>query len=425
MRILGHGRQRAALGSVLATILVVAVMSPPGDVAAAGPEGTIAYLSNDRRELRLIEPDGSGDRLLWRVEDPDALGIEDVAWSPDGSSLAIASGHESTCSIWHADLFRVDAGGGRPTRITNAPGCTERAGFPTGTVTLDLVNGLFDESIFVVYVQGAPGAQVVTLQPGFRGTVVFEEVADLGDGVIQYASVAVGSRRWLGTAFTDVVADTNVSAGELEIGSTAYDTFGALTVSWSRDASRLAYQLGQGVLWSIDAEPGLLAQGVALFDPDGLSVMATDPVWSPASDDVLFHRFDTSPFQLEAAPAGSALPGTALATLNQSRGYAWTPDGTAIVSADDGSFTDQWTNLYLLHIAEQRVDQLTFLPDGQRAWWPSVSPDGNLVVYTHITGDPSGSDASAELRILDLSTGDTVTLNDFGLQPSWGPAAVP
>jgi hypothetical protein len=393
-------------------------------VAGRSEAGSIAYISNERREVRIIAPDGTGDRSLWVAEGPEGFGIEDVAWRPDGRALAIASAHEADCSIWHADLYRLaPADDAQPVRITNGPGCRALGGYPVGTVTVELVNGLFDQSMFVVYVQGAPEAKLVTLQPGLTTTVVFEDVADLGDGALQYASAAVGSSRWLDAAvFADVMAGEVANAGSLLLSSTSYDSHGALTASWNRDGSRLAFQLGQGLLWSIPAEPGPLERGTALFADSGVLISATDPAWSPVNDDIAYQRFDTDPFSIEVAAAGADLPGTPWAYTTLSRGIAWLPDGSGLVVADEAPMLQGWTNLFRVDLGDGNVTQLTSLPAGEHAWWPSVSPDGLRVVYSHITGDPDGPDATVELRILDLASGAVTTIHDAGLQPTWGPA---
>src|SRR5947209_6872779 len=54
-----------------------------------GPTGTIAYVRND--QLRLIEPDGSGDRAIWTA--PPIPGsnltytVTFPAWRPDGGEI--------------------------------------------------------------------------------------------------------------------------------------------------------------------------------------------------------------------------------------------------------------------------------------------------------------------------------------------------
>ena len=55
------------------------------------PTGTIAYIRGGT-EIRLIEHSGSNDRRLWTHADvKQALGINDLAWRPDGMELAFSS----------------------------------------------------------------------------------------------------------------------------------------------------------------------------------------------------------------------------------------------------------------------------------------------------------------------------------------------
>jgi hypothetical protein len=418
-------RRATARGILLTAVAAGCLLTSAGGAGAAEGDGTIAYLSSDRREVRLVEPDGTNDRLLWAVADPDAMGIQDIAFSPDGAELALASAHEATCSVWHSDLYRLAAAGGEPHRITNAPGCQDLGGYPTGSVSLDLVNDLVDQSIFVVYVQGAPVAEVVTLQPGFGVTLTFPGVADLGEGVLQTASAAVGSTRWLDAAvFADVIPGSTVHAGTLLLSSTAYDSFGALTASWSPDATRLAFQLGQGLLWSVAAEPPLLDGGTALFADGPTGVLTSDPVYSPVDPIVAYNRYDSDPSVIEVAQAGAELPGTAWAGVTLARGIAWFTDGSGLVVADQ-SLLDGWTNLYLVRFDDGSVQPLTGLPAGEHAWWPSLSPDGRRIAYTHVTGNPDDPGATVELRVLDLASGTATTIGPAGLQPSWGAADVP
>ena len=74
-------------------------ISQPPARANADP-GTIAYVRYNETtgdEIRLVEPDGSNDRLLWRTNKPDLPELYQVsalAWNPSASELAFASrGH--------------------------------------------------------------------------------------------------------------------------------------------------------------------------------------------------------------------------------------------------------------------------------------------------------------------------------------------
>src|SRR5688572_14484 len=78
-----------------------------GGISTSTGSGSIAYVRGDT-EIRLISPDGSNDRRLWTHADAhEGLGINELAWSPDGIELAFSSGHESVTSFYHADIFSM------------------------------------------------------------------------------------------------------------------------------------------------------------------------------------------------------------------------------------------------------------------------------------------------------------------------------
>lgn len=70
-------------------ILMIAIILNVALAAFAQSRGTIAYV-RDGVEIRAVEPDGANDRRLWTH--PDAkkpLGIDSLAWSPDGKEIAL------------------------------------------------------------------------------------------------------------------------------------------------------------------------------------------------------------------------------------------------------------------------------------------------------------------------------------------------
>src|SRR5689334_6760110 len=108
-------------------------LSAPGDTE---PVGIIAYVRGGR-EIRLIAPDGTGDRLLW--SHPQAtkdLGINGLAWRPDGTELAFTSGHAAATSLYHSDVYAVRPDGTGFRKITNPPDRGEFGRYPKGTVTV-------------------------------------------------------------------------------------------------------------------------------------------------------------------------------------------------------------------------------------------------------------------------------------------------
>jgi len=412
-------------GTFAAAATLAATLAP--NVGAAGPatsEGTIAYLSADRSSVHLVAPDGSGDRVAWSVPAGTAYGIEDVAWSPDGSRLAIASGHEALCSIYQYDLYTLRPDGSDLTRVTNPPGCTGLTGMPTGKVAVKIDNLLTDETQFFVYVAGAPEAQMVTIESGFEATVVFPSVADLGTGVPQHVVASNGDLRWFSAGVSaDVTPGGTVDAGTLTIDSDSITTLGALSATWSPDGGTLGFQLGQGGLWRIGADPGSGTGEQPLLDlPRGTSAQGNDLTWSPNGDDVLYERVDTNPFTITRATVGGTDPGTPVVTVSLSHGIAWLPDGSAFVVSGSDSLLSS-ADLYLVGVASGNATPIT--AEGNAfAYWPSVSPDGQHIAYTRIEGSPSAPSA-VELRTMDIDgSGDQVIAHN-AIQPDWGPATAP
>ena len=109
-------------------LLVIAICFIQNVHAQKG--GTIAYV-RDGTEVRLIDPDGTNDRRLWTH--PDAkkpLGIDSLAWRPDGKELAFSSRHAAAASLYDADLYVVRPDGSGFRKLTNAPDGAEFTRFP-------------------------------------------------------------------------------------------------------------------------------------------------------------------------------------------------------------------------------------------------------------------------------------------------------
>ena len=382
------------------------------------PTGSIAYLVG-REEVRVIHADGTGDRLVFRVPSDTVYGIEDVAWRHDGDELAIASGHEALCSIWQDDLYLMDVLGSDVRRLTNGPACGELAGLASGTMTVTLENRLLDTDQFFIHIQGLEIANAVTLEPGFRGTFEVSGVRDLGPDTPQFPVVSAASARWFDPAvYGDVDPEAAVHAGTVVLDSaTAFDTWGALSVTWSHDGSRLGYQQGLGSLWQIDRDAPELSVGRTLFASDVTGdVAATSLAWSPVDDRVLYARYDTTPPTIDLGTADADDAGDAVIASVLVDGIAWMPDGTGFIASDRGTLLDT-ANLWQTDLATGAVTQITGYQAGF-AIWPSVSPDGGFVVYGY---SPVALEqaTSVELRIRHLATAADQLLVPNGLNPDW------
>ena len=229
-------------------------------IASSSAGAQIAYI-RDGVEVRLINSDGSNDRRLWTH--PDAkkpLGIDSLAWSPDGKQIAISSRHAAVASLYDADLYVVKPDGSGFRKLTNAPEHSEFAKYPKGVVSVTVRNDqpFYKQSqasagVFIVYVAGAIEPQQITLPPGATKTLVFNQVADFGKTA--QAVVAIwGNYRWF-TPGVDVRTGTTVKAPAFSITGDGIEYFGAFRPVWRQDGSRVSYRNGNCLLNSVPFTP--------------------------------------------------------------------------------------------------------------------------------------------------------------------------
>ena len=220
---------------LLLSLAFLFALAPLGrlPVQASALEGTIAYIVSNQPngdEIHLIEPDGSGDRVLFRTNNPLPENFADImslAWKPDASELAFASGHEYLCSLYNMDIYAIRANGEDYRRVTDPPACGARAGLPTGTVIVPVYNANTYAGPFFIYFEGAPSAKPVSLAPGGGPLMVtFENVADYGD-VEQSAVYITKDGR-----FTYAGAHLNVIPGETLTTNPVYMTKGVPKFGW-------------------------------------------------------------------------------------------------------------------------------------------------------------------------------------------------
>lgn len=383
-------------------------------------DGAIVYVSANGRELRLIQPDGSGDHLLWRV--PDSVigsAISNVVWRPDAQQIAFTSSHEATCSEFGADLYLINPDGSNLRRLTNAPACAELAGYPQSRASVQVENELASFSDYLVYIEGAPTAQVVTIAPNSSVLVTFPQVADLGTGVLQAAVAIHGTTRWVNAAImADVVAGQNTHLGTLTISGSGISAYGATQPSWNPDGSKLAYQLGQGKLWQVGLNVPILGEGGPLLAAQATnSVAGTHPRWSPVGDEVLYQRFDTSPSTISRATVDSNDAGTALASVVLISGMDWLSDGSGFVVADDDALLAH-TDLFRMTFANNQITQLTQTSGHQAAAEPSSSPDDTRLVYTYVE-DVQANPVQPQLHIMNSDGSGDHVLVEGGRVADW------
>jgi hypothetical protein len=400
---------------------------PPPPPPPPGGGVTIAYVrpNNDSGdEIRLIEPDGSGDRLVWSTDKPDPYDVESIsslAWRPDGGELAFASDHEGACSIFVSDLYSIKADGSGYRRITNAPACDELAAYPKGAVVVEVENLSEDYTgPFFVYVQGAPSVKFLS---AVDPTVIFEEVADLGQGILQFVAVTDGTYRWWGLP-VDVQAGSTVQAPRLVLSSDAIAEFGAQWPSWHLSGSKLAYVLGFGIMNQINANPGPLSIGDFLLEGVETAGVFNDHLaWGPTpalADSFLYATYASEDFALDgiylAEEGGQDRGERLVGTEGLVQGLDWLPDGSGFVYSVTESF-DSYANIYAYSFASGQVTRLTSFTD-EFAVQLSVSPDGQQIVFERVT-DLYFSSEPASLWIMNRDGSGLRLLVENGRAPAW------
>jgi hypothetical protein len=399
-----------------------ALPEPPP--APSQPYGTIAYARAN--QLRLIEPDGSGDKLVWAA--PPVPGqptlsytVTGVAWRRDGGEIAFASDHEEIFSPYKRDLYAVQGDGGNFRKLTNAPAQEWLDEYPTGTVTVNVSVGTIGP--FFVIVQGAPEPQMISA----GGRLTFTDVADLGD-VAQAVVATNGSDRWIGTA-VDVKAGATADAGLLSITQfSGIPGYGADAPFWRADASRIGFLGPLCAPQVLPADPPVGFSVTALVDPTAFAdLCAAD--FGPTSATANQLLFATAVFDQDgnsyiyrATEGSTQLPAPVVTFDRYTRitDVRWLPDGSGFIVAKQDDLVDEDVNLHEFIFATGQLTRLTdFSFGGEYLRRVALSPDGQQIVFER-TDDLLFGDADLWIANRDGS-GARLLVADAGF-PAWNPA---
>lgn len=406
-----------ALGALLllGTYLVHVTSSPARGATEA--VGVIAYRRGN--EIRLVNTDGTGDRRLWGepLPDPSYKGIRGLQWRPDGGALAFASDFQQLCSQYDSDIYTITAGGTGLKRLTNSPACAQLAGFPKGTVKVQVENQT-TESLFLVYVEGAPVAEVVTISPGTAVTLTIPNVADLGN-FQQKITVINGNLRWV-----DASVFVNVTAGQTANASTrfvlrgqgnVFANVGATFPTWHRSGSKVGFLFYEGLMSQISANPPIAGEDSFILAP-GAGVIADGMLWSPLSDWILY----SSSEHISVVQPGAGNGGTHLidkAATELVLGLDWLPDESGfVISVTGGQFGQQNSNIYVYDFAGNSLTPLTNFGNDFTGG-VTVSPNGQEIVF-EFAGDPGDP---PQLWIMDIDGGNRRPIGIQGESPDWRP----
>jgi hypothetical protein len=435
----GRWRTRSALLSVLALVSsAFGLMSRAAWAAAGTSEGVIAYVrASSGDEIRLIEADGSDDRLLWTHGQADPANVHsvwDLAWRPDGAELAFASDHENGCSILHSDLYAIGAAGGGYRRITQGPACAALANYPKGTVRVPVENvSIYDSVSTFLYVQGAPGVQAVNLPPGGSTVVTFENVADFGEGWFQAVMEIQDDQRVLHVGATiDVEAGASVDASTVYVPGGVLPGWEVRSPSWRYDGGELAFATGFNSVRHIGPHPEPLALGDPLLPLDGgRPDIILRAKWGPTDargNQILYEGFEAFDsegiYLITQGSNGTGTPLVIFPDYETVQGLAWLPDGTGFVySVVETEFYEPVSaNLFLYTFASGQATRITNF-DGSFAGDLSVSPDGQRIVCERSASLGGLEGGARDLWLVNRNGSGVQLLVENAGAPAWSAAS--
>ena len=421
MKLVANRLQWLAFVAMLLMLSLFSARLMPDASAATAQTGTIAYTTG--ASVRLVEPDGSNDRLLWASPHPVDNGINGLAWRHDGTELAFISNHEASVSPYEQDIYAIRPDGTGLRKLTNAPAHDALAGYPKGIVTVD-VNVLSPGGgPYLVYVSGAPVGQTVSGAAPSTTRLTFTNVADFG--ATQQPVVAVwGDRRWFNAASADVQPGATVHAGTLTISGDGFWHFGvhADVLSWRSDDSRLGFIFGAGCeMRQTAANPPAGMKDSPLLSP---AVSGTTCLldWAPLSaraGEILYT--ESNPFtgvgHIYLTNEGSTGAGEPLINYplpSAILDLEWLPDGSGFLfSYLDESYAT--ANIYAYTWGASSVTPLTSFTD-EYAGSFSISPDGQNVVFERA----ASLEDNPDLWVMAIDgSGLRLLVRDAG-RPDWG-----
>ncbi len=437
---------RAFYRIVLAFLLALVLFSSSlgsglAPAQAYADPGTIAYVRTNvgGDEIRLIEPDRSNDRQLWKTNMPtvENLGqIYSLAWRSDASELAFDSRHEDACSMYSSDVYTIHSDGSGYRRVTAPPSCSNKAGLQTGTVNVYISNDTDSNGPFIVYFEGAPGPKSITLAPGYDTMVTFTNVADFGS-FKQWGVVVFGLYRFFAvTGNADVIPDKTVDIGSYITMSYGYENWGWTSPTWKGDGSQISYIFNGQSPYSIPASstaPGMI--GGLLFNvaigsyPSSQRFLSWAPP-GPRANQLLYTGWDPDfNSYIYLGTAGSTSYGEKLVNIDPDGfghyvlGLAWLPDSSGFLYSVTEGFGET-ANIYHYSFASGTSNRVTNFTSGYPRRM-SVSPDGAHAVFEYqATGNWYDIDLSTDLYVMD-QYGNSSLLVQNARAPAWSPVAIP
>ena len=409
-------------------LLIIATIVFQNHSAVNKPlQGTIAYV-RDEKEIRVIQPDGSGDHQLWTHKDAKPYsGIGDLAWSPDGKNLAFSSGHASATSLFHSDLYLINPDGSELRKLTNPPDPTKYSNYAKGKVSVTIRNDSYSfqssnatAGTFFIYVAGADAPQLITIPPGTSKTVTFNSVADFGTKA--QAIVAIyGNYRWF-EAGTDVQAGKTIKAPDMSITGDGIEYFGTFHPVWRSDGSEISYRTGTCTVDRVPIDPpegefyfkamfsGKAPFGACSWDWGPTAALANQVIYTENSNESAVYLMTE----------GGTHPGTKLVNYSEVQyqlleDLHWLPDGSGFLFSTVDLMRSS-SNIFHYDFKSKQTSQVTKF-ENEFAKKFSISADGNWIVYERTKEYDENS--PTDLWIQEINGSNSRVLVKNAHSPSW------
>jgi hypothetical protein len=374
--------------------------------ALGAGEHAIAYVSpsRDNQQIRLVNPDGSNDRLLWQVT-PDTdrqNGIGELSWRSDASELAFDSGHDWHRSMYVRDIYSIAPDGTRLRRLTRPPAAFATNTYPEGTVTFILES--YTSGDVELYIEGADQPISFFAEYGYAYPIT-QTLADLGDNVRQHIRL-YGSNEchYNEEGWVDVIPGQVTDIGRIWFGyGNGYSCPQTIRPTWMYNRNELLYLFSQpditgfqdeNNIWRLPGDAAPTSEGTLVLDYSQyvlearLSLVA--PGRTPAIADQLLAVVSESPWStIFKAPIDDAglrefINWGSCPVLCDITGLAWLPDGSGFVFSlygdDFSSGLEKFSGIYRYTFANQQLTELYRIAN-QAIGRLDISPDGSQLVF--------------------------------------------